>query len=149
MSHINRTPQAVCPGVALFAITIGIHGCAPQATDKPVEHTVRKVPTETEPGAEKTASAMKEEFEQRLKTNLERLDDEMRGLQKRLDDLKDSAKAEWTEKMVELAAKRQAAGARLEEMQKSTGDAWEHLREGARRAWEELEQAMQKARKEF
>jgi nucleotide-binding universal stress UspA family protein len=73
----------------------------------------------------------------------------MRELKERLEGVKESAKAEWTEKLAELDTKRKAAGVRLEEVQRSAGDAWEHLREGATRAWEELEDAVQKARKEF
>lgn len=114
-----------------------------------VEHTVRKVTPETEPGGKKADTRAKEQFERALNMKLERLDEEIREVQSRVTNLTEAAKAEWTEKMADLAAKRKTAEAKLDEVRKSAEGAWEHLREGADRAWEELEQAVQKARKEF
>jgi uncharacterized protein HemX len=128
-------------------------GCAQKAAEEPMQHTARKVPTETlepkaenEPGAVATA---KEELERTLNQKLEQLDEEIRELQSRVANLKDKAKAEWAEKMAELDAKRKKAGEKLDEIRKSTGEAWEHLREGADTAWEELERSVKAAVKEF
>lgn len=124
-------------------------GCARTPAEKPVEHTVRKVTPETTPGNEKFASGTKEAFEQRLRHNLERLEEEIREVETRVANLKDAAKAEWAQLVADLEAKRVAAEARLDEVRKSAEGAWEHLREGADRAWEELEQEVQKARKKL
>jgi hypothetical protein len=115
----------------------------------PVEHTVRKVTPETTPGSAKTEPNIKEELERSLNMKLERLDEEIREIQVKVANLTEAAKAEWTEKMADVAAKRKAAEAKLDEVRKSTEGAWEHLRAGTDRAWEELEQAVHKARKEF
>jgi uncharacterized protein HemX len=136
-------------------VALAASGCAQkQPADQPVEHTVRKVPLETESGGIKADTQAKdtqakEQFERALNMKLERLDEEIREVQAKVTNLTAAAKAEWTEKMADLAAKRQAAETKLDEVRKSTEGAWEHLREGADRAWEELEQAVLKAKKEF
>ncbi len=148
--------------LALGALTALVaQGCAQKAIEKPVEHTVQKVPAEapepttestpepkaeTEPGA---VAKAKEDFERMLSRNLERLDEEIHEIQGKVAGLTDAAKAEWAEKMTELDAKRREAGERLEAVRKSTGEAWERLREGADKAWEELEQAVKANVKEF
>lgn len=134
-----------------------IEGCARQADSEPKEHTVRKVPVETpapkpEAASEKETSALldaKDKFERTLNEHLKRLDKEIRELQTKVANLQESVKAEWTEKLTEVAAKRKAAEAKLEEVRKAAAGAWEHLREGADRSWEELERAVEKARKEL
>lgn len=139
------TATLLAGGVALAA-----SGCAQKhPAEQPVEHTVRKVTPETEPGGKKADTQAKEQFERALNMKLERLDEEIREVQARVTNLTEAAKAEWTEKMADLAAKRKTAKAKLDDVRKSAEGAWEHLREGADRAWEELEQAVQKARKEF
>jgi len=145
-----------------FVLVLGVtalvlHGCAQKANEEPLEHTVRKVPAETpvatpEAQPEKPAGAAlnaKEEFEHTLNQKLEELDEKVRELKSRVENLKESAKAEWVEKLADLDAKRKAAEAKLEEVRKSTGEAWEHLRVGAHKAWEELERAAQETVKDF
>lgn len=121
----------------LVALVIG---CA----EKPVEHTVRKVPTETTEAPQDA----KAQFEAMLKDKLEKLEEEIRELKMKAGKLKDAAKAEWTEKVAELDAKQNAAREKLDELAKSTGEAWESLEEGAKKAWKELEEAVRKARAE-
>jgi hypothetical protein len=131
-------------------VALAASGCVrKQHAEQPVEHTVRKVTRETEPDGKRADTQAKEQFERVLNMKLERLDEEIREVQARVTNLTAAAKAEWTEKMADLTAKRKTAEAKLDQVRKSAGGAWEHLREGADRAWEELEQAVQKARKEF
>lgn len=140
-----------------LAVPFTAPGCARQAVEQPVEHTVRKVTPETAepkpatsaPIEAKPAAVTKEEFERMLTANLERLDEEIRELRMRAGAVGEAAKAEWTEKMAELEAKRKAAEGKLDEVRKSAGEAWEHLREGAGRAWEDLEQAVKRAKAAF
>lgn len=118
-----------------------VAGCA----QKPVEHTVKKVPAET---SDELRQA-KVEFEGMLKDKLEKLEEEIRELKSKAGSLKDTAKAKWTQEMAELDAKQTAARKKLDDVAKASGEAWEHLRDGAQSAWEELEVAVQKARSEF
>lgn len=137
--------------------TLTLQGCARPANKEPLEHTVRKVPAETaesppQPEMDKAAGAVaqaKADFERMLNRKLEGLDEEIRELQSKVTTLQETAKAEWTEKVTALEAKRREAGAKLEEVGAATGEAWEHLRDGAERAWDELEQAVTKAVAEF
>lgn len=147
----THTPTFIATATLLAGVVaLAASGCVQkQSAEQPVEHTVRKVPPETESGGTKADTQAKEQFERALNMKLERLDEEIREVQARVANLSEAAKAEWTEKMADLSAKRKAAEAKLDEVRKSAEGAWEHLREGADRAWEELEQAVQKARKEF
>lgn len=154
MRHFDILKFATILGLAA---SVAAPGCAPRAVEQPAEHTVRKVTPETAepkpgtvaPADAKAAASTKEEFERMLTASLERLDEEIRELRMKAVKVEDAAKAEWTETMAELDAKRKAAEAQLDEVRKSAGEAWEHLREGAGRAWEELEQAVKKAKAAF
>lgn len=152
----THTPTFIATATLLAGVVaLAASGCVQkQSAEQPVEHTVRKVPPETESGGttadtQAKDTQAKEQFERALSMKLERLDEEIREVQAKATNLSEAAKAEWTEKMADLSAKRKAAEAKLDEVRKSAEGAWEHLREGADRAWEELEQAVQKARKEF
>lgn len=127
--------------VATPVLVAFIVGCA----EKPVEHTVRKVPAETSDEHEHA----KVEFEGMLKDKLEKLEEEIREMKLKAEKLEQSAKSKWAEEVAELDAKQKAARARLDEVAKSTGEAWGHLEDGAKKAWEELEEAVRKARSEF
>ena len=140
--------------VTMLPLTAGVialaaHGCARQPATEPLAHTARKVPPESSPGGTSADPEGREEFARALDAKRARLDEEIRELQAHIGSLRDAAKAEWTEKMAEVAAKRKAAEAKLDEVHKSAEGAWEHLREGVDRAWEDLEQAVHKARNEF
>lgn len=147
MRRIHRPTLITSVPLVAGLVAFATHGCAQK---QPLEHTVRKVSPETMPDSTKTApNAAKEEFERALNMKLERLDEEIREIQSKVANLTEAAKAEWTEKMADLTAKRKAAETKLDEVRTSAEGAWEHLREGADRAWGELDQAVQKARKEF
>ncbi len=150
MRRTNRSTFIATATLFAGVVALAVSGCVQkQPAEQPVEHTVRKVPPETESGGKEADTQAKEQFERALNMKLERLDKEIREVQARVTNLSEAAKAEWTEKMADLAEKRKAAEAKLDEVRKSAEGAWEHLREGADRAWEELEQAVQKSRKEF
>jgi uncharacterized protein (UPF0335 family) len=150
MRRTHRPTFVATVTLLACVVALAASGCVQkQPAEQPVEHTVRKVTPATEPERKKADTQAKEQFERALNMKLERLDEEIREVQARVTNLTAAAKAEWTDKMADLAAKRKTAEAKLDEVRKSAAGAWEHLREGADRAWEELEQAVQKARKEF
>lgn len=139
-----------CPSLAkrtlaIAFLVIAAHGCARQPADQPVEHTVRKIPTDTSDQPQQTRA----EFEGLLKASLERLEEEVRELKTKADTLEQSAKAKWAEEMAELDAKQKAAREKLDEVTKSAGEAWKSLRNGTKNAWEEFEQAIKKAREKI
>lgn len=124
------------PMLAAFVV-----GCA----QKPIEHTVRKVPAE----ASEELMQTKAEFEGIVKAKLEKLDEEVRELKMKAGKLEQSARSKWSEEVAELDARQKAARDKLDEVAKSTGEAWKSLRGGAQNAWEELEKAVEKARAAF
>jgi uncharacterized protein HemX len=153
---MRNSSSLVCL-LVIGVVALAAHGCAQKASEQPLEYTVRKVPAETpvatpEAQPEKanvTLLKAKEEFEHTLNRKLEDLDEKIRDMRSKAADLKESAKAEWAEKLAELDAKRKSAEAKLEELRKSTGEAWEHLRDGAHKAGEELEQGVKRAVNDF
>ena len=130
-------------------------GCA----EKPIEHTVKKVPADS--GAEKPTAApapesqpgtlakTKAEFEKELTASLDKLDAEIRELKAKAETLKADARAKLDKAVAELDAKQKSARAKLDELGKASSDAWEHLKQGTKAAWEELEAAVKKAAAEF
>jgi hypothetical protein len=136
---------------------LGAQGCAPKVVSEPVQHTVRKV-TEERPEAaienepevtQATPESTQKAFAEKLSGALERLDAELDELEARVAGLAEDARAEWTEKLAALNAKREKVMAKLGELGKATGEAWEHVRDGAQDAWEEFDAALKKAAAEF
>lgn len=159
-SHSN--PALVLALIALN--TLVTHGCAQKPVVEPQQRTVHKIPSEppeTAAGNPETppptqteaainaAMKAKQDFQETLAGNLRRLDEQRLELQLEVATLTEKTKAEWTEKLEELDAKREAAEAKLDELRSATGEAWEHLREGSQAAWQELETALKKAAEEF
>jgi hypothetical protein len=139
------------------AILFADSGC----TKAPVEHTVRKVPSEvtTEDVRRDTEKAMdtakdaavqaKEDFRMRLKSGLAEMEVQIAKLHEKGHALKDEASTRWNEKMADLKAKQKVARDKLDELGTSTGEAWGHLEKGAQAAWDDVRTAFQEAAKEF
>lgn len=139
------------------AIVLAGSGC----TKAPVEHTVRKVPSEvttedvrrdTEKAVDTAKNAAvkpKEDFEMRLKAGLAEMEVEIAKLHEKGHALKDEASTRWNEKMADLKAKQKVARDKLDELGTSAGEAWGHLEKGAQAAWDDVRKAFQEAAKEF
>jgi hypothetical protein len=139
------------------AVLFAGSGC----TKAPVEHTVRKVPSEvtTEDVRRDTEKAMdtakdaavqaKEDFKMRLKSGLAEMEVQIAKLHEKGHALKDEASTRWNEKMADLKAKQKVARDKLDELGTSTGEAWGHLEKGAQAAWDDVRTAFQEAAKEF
>ena len=157
MPRASRAPWSVVP-VVVSAIAVAMpcvltSGCA----EKPIEHTVKKVPAES--GTEKPTPApeshpgalakTKAEFEKELTASLDKLDAEIRELKAKAETLKADARAKLDQVVDELDAKQKSARAKLDELGKASSGAWEHLKQGTKAAWEELETAVKKAAAQF
>jgi hypothetical protein len=139
------------------AVVFAASGC----TKAPVEHTVRKVPSEvsTEDVRRDTEKAVdtakdaavqaKKDFELRLKAGLAEMEVEIAKLHEKVHALKDEAGTRWNEKMADLQAKQKVARDKLDELGTSTGEAWGHLEKGAQAAWDDVRKAFREAAKEF
>lgn len=90
-----------------------------------------------------------EEFQKSLEARLRKLDADIAKLRERGVALKDEAKANWDQKMIELEAKRDAARAKLAEVGNSSAEAWKDIQKGAQSAWDELDKAYHDAAREF
>ena len=139
------------------AVLFAGSGC----TKAPVEHTVRKIPSEvsTEDVRRDTEKAVdtakdaavqaKKDFEMRLKAGLAEMEVEIAKLHEKGPALKDEAGTRWNEKMAELKAKQKVARDKLDELGTSTGEAWGHVEKGAQAAWDDVRKAFREAAKEF
>lgn len=151
MSRPSRSLWSTIPALVCAAAVVGmpyvfVAGCA----EKPIEHTVKKVPAEgtaeSQPG---TLATTKAEFEKELTVNLDKLDAEIRELKTKADNLKGDARAKLDKAVADLDAKQKSARAKLDELGKASSNAWEHLKQGTKAAWEDLEAAVKKAAAEF
>ena len=97
----------------------------------------------------KYSQQTKEEFQKSLNARLKDLDAEISKLRVKGHDLKDQAKVNWDQKIVELEIKRDAVLAKLAEVGHSTAEAWKDAQEGAQAAWDELDKAFRQAAREF
>lgn len=151
-SHALRSTIPTLVAAAAVAVPLGlIAGCA----EKPIEHTVKKVPIENatheKPAAENQAGAfatMKERVEKELKASLDKLDAEIQEIKAKSVNLKADAQARLDKAMADLAAKQKAARQKFDELRNASAETWERLEHGAKAASEELEQAVKEAMKE-
>ena len=147
------------------AVLFAGSGC----TKAPVEHTVRKVPSEvpsevtsevstedvrrdTEKAVDTAKDAVvqaKEDFKMRIKAGLAEMEVEIAKLHEKGHALKDEASTRWNEKMADLKSKQKVARDKLDELGTSTGEAWSHLEKGAQAAWDDVRNAFREAAKEF
>lgn len=150
MPHASRSPWFMIPAL-VYAAAVAVPcafmaGCA----EKPIEHTVKKVPaesaSETQPGA---LAKTKADFEKELTASLDKLDAEIKELKAKAETLKADARAKLDKAVAELDAKQKSARAKLDELGKASSGAWEHLKQGTKAAWEDLEAAVKKAAAEF
>lgn len=84
-----------------------------------------------------------------LKGQLVTIDEKIAKLRTRGANLASDAKVKWDLKMSDLDTKREAASAKLAEIENSTALAWSDVEKGAQSAWEDLTKALQNASDEF
>lgn len=94
------------------------------------------------------AKQLKKEFQNKLDAQLNALDGEIIKLREKGRNLKDTAKANWDQKMAELDTKMDAARAKLEKLGHASEDAWKDIREGTQRAYDDLNKAFRDASKD-
>ncbi len=124
---------------------------------KPVEQTpgkvtsddVRRDADQAIHSAAEFSRQTKEEFQKSLQARLQELDSEIEKLREKGRDLTDDAQANWDRKMAELETKREAAGAQLNEITRSSAEAWKDVQKGAQSAWDELDKAFHDVAREF
>ena len=138
--------------IALAGLTTSI-GCELKPTGEApstvTSEDVRRETGETVDTAAEASQQTKEEFQERLEARLEMLDGEIAALRAKGRDLNDEAKVDWERKLAVLEAKRDAARAKLAEVEGSSAEAWTEVQQGAQAAWDDLEQAFQDASREF
>jgi TolA-binding protein len=91
----------------------------------------------------------KEEFQKKLETQLNDLDEKIAKLREKGRDLKDETKVKWDKNMAELETKREAARAKMAEVGHSSAEAWKDVQKGAQSAWDELDKSFRNASQEF
>jgi molecular chaperone GrpE (heat shock protein) len=122
---------------------------ADRAPGKVTSEDVRRDAGQAAETAAEYSRQTKEEFEKKLETRLKELDAEIAKLREKGRSLKDKAKADWEQKMTELATKRDAASAKLAEVRDTSGEAWKDVRKGAQSAYDDLDKAFRDASREF
>jgi hypothetical protein len=91
----------------------------------------------------------KDEYTEKLKTQLNEWNIEIDKLQARAKEAYVDASVSIENNIETLREKRDEAQEKLEELYKTSGISWEHLKKGAENAWRELRDALEKAKSEF
>ena len=91
----------------------------------------------------------KHAYEKKLQARLDEWSAEIDRLKAKSDAMKADAQLEYHRRIDDLAAMREAAGERLEELRNASDDAWEDLKGGAEEAWTRLEKALLSAKSRF
>lgn len=91
----------------------------------------------------------KEEYIQKLDTQLREWSAKIDELKARADKAKGDIKIEYTRQTEALDAKREAARKKLGELKEAGGQAWDELTTGAEKAWHELKTSLDNAIAKF
>lgn len=94
-------------------------------------------------------SPQREEYQAKVKAQLEKINAQLDELKAKAAQTEADVKTDYHSRMEELYAKRDAAGAKLEELQKAGSDAWEEVQKGFETAWSDLTSAFENASKKF
>ena len=139
--------------ILMLAMLFVAQGCERNPADrtpgKVTSEDVRRDAGQAVNTAVEYSQQTKEEFQEKLETQLNELDAKIAKLREKGRDLKDEAKVKWDRKMTELETKRDAARAKLDEVGRSSAEAWKDVQKGAQSAWDKLEKAFHDASREF
>jgi hypothetical protein len=135
----------------MFAGLFAWSGCEQKLGDrtpgKVTSEDVRRDASQAVNTAAEYSQQTKEEFQKKLATQFDELDDKIVKLREKGRDLKDESKVKWDQKMAELEKKREAARVKLDEVGHSSAEAWKDVQKGAASAWDELDKAFRDASK--
>lgn len=101
--------------------------------------------THTEP----TSLQTKQAYQEKVGAEFDKLNAQIDEFKAKADQAKAEVSIEYSSKVEELCAKRDAMRLKLEELQKTSEDAWADIETGFRRAWDELSESFQKAMSKF
>lgn len=93
--------------------------------------------------------SLKDDYVEKLKTQLDEWSVEIDVLDERLHQVDADLRIKYAEQVDNLRFKRDEAKLKLLELQASAGDAWQELRKGSDDAWEVIKHAVSEARKKF
>lgn len=95
------------------------------------------------------AKSTQQEYQEKVKIQLNKLSANIDELKAKSRQASAEASLQYNNLIEELSAKRDAAEAKLQEMQDTTGDAWVTLREGFERAWSDLSESFAEVSRKF
>ena len=137
----------------MLAVLLAVIGCERKPADrtpgKVTSEDVRRDADQAAKTAAEYSQQTREEFQKKLEAQLTELDAKVAKLREKGGSLKDKAKVNWDQTMVELETKRDAARANLAEVGHSSAEAWKDVKKGAQSAWDELDKAFRDASREF
>lgn len=147
----------------LFAVVmVGLMGCGqeapkdgvpkpPSASGNPATDAAGQVmvpETKTSVSAEDVKKE-KEEFQKKMRAELDRMQGEIDQLAAKAKRAKKEAQAELKKATTELQEQKEAAGKKLKELESETGKAWSDLKSGLNATMGELERSFKRARARF
>lgn len=136
-------------GVMVFvAISTGATAFAKDSA-KVSADKVKKETVEAVDAAGAYAGEKKEEFQARMKNNLNELDREIEELKKESESKSVEVREAAKRKIQDVQRKRDELNAKYEAFEKSTGKAWTRMKSGMEKAWGEVRAAYGEAKSEL
>ena len=99
--------------------------------------------------AKGTQVTAKQDFQQKLETQLKEWDAKLDDLKAKALETKAGIRADYEKQLEVLAGKRAAAQAKMQELRLRTEDAWEDLKGGTEKAWDEMRKALDQIASRF
>ena len=88
------------------------------------------------------SNPQQEQYQAKVKAQLDKINAQLDELKAKAAQAEADVKTDYHGQMEELYAKRDAASAKLEELQKAGTDAWEEVQKGFEAAWSDLTGAL-------
>lgn len=120
-----------------------------QAEDSSKATKVKQKASETVDATKEYASEKKEQFQSRMKKDLENFDAEIERLKEKSKSAVGSAKQEIEDQLRKVEAQRVTVAEKMGELSRSSGDAWKDVKKGVESAYSEMKNAFKKASSHF
>lgn len=92
-----------------------------------------------------TQTEARQEYQQKVRAELDKLNAQIDEYKAKVNQMQADTAASYHERMEELYAKRDAAQAKLQELQQAGETAWSDIQEGFEKAWNDLTEAFDNA----
>ena len=133
-----------------IVVVLGFGGQAGAEKKRDVSaEDVKKETKEALASAKELTVQQKEEFQKKMRVELDRIQKEIDRLAFKTNQAKKEAQAEMDKAVKELQKKKDATDRKLQKMESASGKAWDDLKSGLNASMDELEKSYARAKSRF